>query len=267
MVSFYCDACQDTVKLPKVDNHVKRCRDCWVLTCIDCSTAFEGEAFREHKTCISEAEKYQKSLYKGPKGADAKNKGEKKQEQWIALLSAVAAKEQDPKLRSMLNQICDQPNVPRKEKKFNNWASNSMRVRDPKILAKLWQRFAEALEGAKKGPSNGQQQQQQQQHRPDPEQPREGEKSKKEANQSDKKSSKISSSSSIELIAAVAVKILKKKGEAIRPSKLAPKVVKRIKKSGSEKVPKESDVEEALLVMAQNGSEGLALKGKRITVA
>ncbi|KAF9815589.1 hypothetical protein IEO21_04510 [Rhodonia placenta] len=39
------------------------------VTCLDCNTTFAGPAqFKAHTTCISEAEKYQKGLYKGPKG-------------------------------------------------------------------------------------------------------------------------------------------------------------------------------------------------------
>lgn len=63
MVSFVCQACHDVVKKPKVDSHCSRCRECWVLTCVDCNTAFEGEAFRKHTSCITEAEKYQGKLY------------------------------------------------------------------------------------------------------------------------------------------------------------------------------------------------------------
>ncbi|ETW81090.1 hypothetical protein HETIRDRAFT_410215, partial [Heterobasidion irregulare TC 32-1] len=66
MVSFQCDACSDVVKKPKLDQHHSRCFSSF--TCIDCSTTFAGPAqYKGHTTCISEAEKYQKSLYKGPK--------------------------------------------------------------------------------------------------------------------------------------------------------------------------------------------------------
>ena len=55
------------VKKPKLDNHRYQCQSSF--TCIDCSTTFDGPAeYKGHTQCISEAEKYQKGLYKGAKG-------------------------------------------------------------------------------------------------------------------------------------------------------------------------------------------------------
>jgi len=42
------------------------------FSCVDCGVTFTGTSYREHTSCISEAEKYQKSLYNGSKN---KNKG------------------------------------------------------------------------------------------------------------------------------------------------------------------------------------------------
>ena len=59
--------CNDVVKKPKLDNHRGQCHS--TFTCIDCTKTFNGPAeYKSHTSCISEAEKYQKSLYKGPKG-------------------------------------------------------------------------------------------------------------------------------------------------------------------------------------------------------
>ncbi|WWD01379.1 hypothetical protein V866_008322 [Kwoniella sp. B9012] len=66
MVSFQCDACADTVKKPKLDQHRNRCHASF--TCLDCSTTFRNPGeYKSHTTCVSEAEKYQGALYKGPK--------------------------------------------------------------------------------------------------------------------------------------------------------------------------------------------------------
>ncbi|KAG6817498.1 hypothetical protein H0H87_008123 [Tephrocybe sp. NHM501043] len=60
--------CGDVVKKPKLDQHRSRCHG--GFDCIDCSTTFNTPAeYKGHTQCISEAEKYQKSLYKGPKTA------------------------------------------------------------------------------------------------------------------------------------------------------------------------------------------------------
>ncbi|KAF7721524.1 hypothetical protein EC973_004522 [Apophysomyces ossiformis] len=53
--------------------HRQRCHA--TFTCIDCSTTFQGTAFQSHTSCISEAEKYQKSLYKNKKQNKANNNG------------------------------------------------------------------------------------------------------------------------------------------------------------------------------------------------
>ncbi|KAI8354338.1 hypothetical protein B0O80DRAFT_450826 [Mortierella sp. GBAus27b] len=66
MVSFVCDTCQETLKKPKLDQHFNRCPYAQ-FSCIDCSVSFQGTDYRAHTSCVSEAEKYEKSLYRGPK--------------------------------------------------------------------------------------------------------------------------------------------------------------------------------------------------------
>ncbi|SCZ87715.1 BZ3500_MvSof-1268-A1-R1_Chr2-2g05181 [Microbotryum saponariae] len=73
MVSFVCDTCNDTLKKPKLDQHAQRC---WaVYTCLDCNTTFEGTSYRAHTSCISEDQKYQKSVYKAPKKPNKNHPG------------------------------------------------------------------------------------------------------------------------------------------------------------------------------------------------
>jgi len=57
-VSFVCDACQDVVKKPKLDEHKARCRGA-SFTCVDCNSHFEGTSYRSHTSCVSEKVKYQ----------------------------------------------------------------------------------------------------------------------------------------------------------------------------------------------------------------
>lgn len=78
MVSFSCEVCNDTVIKKKLDQHTQRCRGAY-FTCIDCSTTFDGTAYRSHTQCISEAEKYEKGLYKGKKNKPVDNKAVKNQ--------------------------------------------------------------------------------------------------------------------------------------------------------------------------------------------
>ncbi|KIY73011.1 hypothetical protein CYLTODRAFT_337724, partial [Cylindrobasidium torrendii FP15055 ss-10] len=58
--------CGEVVKKPKLDAHWRRCYA--PVDCLDCSKSFSTPAeFKSHTTCISEAEKYEKSVYKGPR--------------------------------------------------------------------------------------------------------------------------------------------------------------------------------------------------------
>lgn len=59
MPSFVCDRCQETLKKPKLDAHVQRCRGA-SFSCIDCYRSFSGVGYRDHFSCISEVEKYEK---------------------------------------------------------------------------------------------------------------------------------------------------------------------------------------------------------------
>lgn len=69
MVSFSCEVCNDTVIKKKLDQHRLKCHGAY-FTCIDCSTTFQGTDYRQHTSCITEAEKYEKGLYKGKKQAN-----------------------------------------------------------------------------------------------------------------------------------------------------------------------------------------------------
>ncbi|KAL5528526.1 hypothetical protein ACEPAF_7662 [Sanghuangporus sanghuang] len=56
----------DVVKKPKLDTHSYKCHASF--TCVDCSKTFWIRSeWKGHISCISEAEKYQKALYKGKK--------------------------------------------------------------------------------------------------------------------------------------------------------------------------------------------------------
>ncbi|KAK9766215.1 hypothetical protein K7432_004865 [Basidiobolus ranarum] len=69
MVSFVCDCCQETLKKNKLDSHFNRCYNA-SYSCIDCYVSFQGTEYRQHTACITEAEKYEKGLFKGKKGGN-----------------------------------------------------------------------------------------------------------------------------------------------------------------------------------------------------
>lgn len=126
MVFFSCDGCGEMLKKSRVDAHAARCNRCESVSCVDCSISFWGDDYRNHTSCITEAERYEKTVYTGPKKNDT-NRKLTPQEKWQAIIRE--ALERAPSgLKSYLEQIIDLDNVPRKEKQFRNFASNSLRL-------------------------------------------------------------------------------------------------------------------------------------------
>ncbi|TVY43160.1 UPF0743 protein [Lachnellula occidentalis] len=71
MVSFSCESCGDVLTKKKLDPHRNQCRGA-SFTCLDCMVHFQGNEYRSHTSCISEAQKYQGALYRPDK--EKKNK-------------------------------------------------------------------------------------------------------------------------------------------------------------------------------------------------
>ncbi|GAB7345311.1 hypothetical protein MBLNU457_3667t1 [Dothideomycetes sp. NU457] len=63
MVSFSCEGCGDVLTKKKLDPHRNQC---WgaSYTCIDCMVHFQGTDYRSHTSCMTEAQKYEGSLYR-----------------------------------------------------------------------------------------------------------------------------------------------------------------------------------------------------------
>ena len=78
MVVFQCDGCGESIRKPKAEQHVNTCRFCRALVCMDCMKRFTDDSYKQHTSCISEAQKYQGALYKPPK---TKGKPQQKQQQ------------------------------------------------------------------------------------------------------------------------------------------------------------------------------------------
>ncbi|GAA5840645.1 hypothetical protein JCM3766R1_000498 [Sporobolomyces carnicolor] len=87
MVSFSCEACGDILKKPKLDQHAGRCRGAY-YTCIDCNTTFDGpvgnNGYRSHTSCVSEEQRYHKSVYKEPKKKGKQQQQQQQQQQNVA---------------------------------------------------------------------------------------------------------------------------------------------------------------------------------------
>lgn len=139
MVSFICDACGNSVRKNQVEKHYQNaCRNCSVLSCIDCGVDFPGDSYATHTSCITEAEKYQGHLYQAK---DKENKGDAKQKEWLKHVHGTSGTTTDPRLKNLLDRLSAYSNIPRKRKKFDNFCKNSVNVYDTKTLDQLWDLF------------------------------------------------------------------------------------------------------------------------------
>lgn len=132
MVYFDC-ACGESLKKPKVEKHMQWCK-MHRFTCIDCMKTFVGWEYKAHTTCMSEAQKYQGNLY-DPTADNRIKKGALKQDSWVSSVHA-AAEGASGKVQQQLIKLQEYTNIPRKQKPFMNFVSNSLRI---------WGADAEAL--------------------------------------------------------------------------------------------------------------------------
>merc|ERR1719331_1786105 len=100
-------------------------------------------------TCMSEEQRYSKE---GRGGWDPSvgqgNKGEKRQNAWIANLRKILQEtsDLDGDVRNILDTIQEHENIPRKKPKFINFVKNIMRNRArPHSIDKTWELFEQAL--------------------------------------------------------------------------------------------------------------------------
>lgn len=147
MVYFTCNACGASLKKNQVEKHyMHQCRNCEVLTCIDCQKDFPGDTYKDHTSCISEAEKYSAKGWQPKANA---NKGAKKQAAWLERLEALVEKldgSLDKDVKLVLDAIQGYENIPRKRAKFINFCKNVLsRKFAPASIEKTWDLFEKAI--------------------------------------------------------------------------------------------------------------------------
>ena len=127
MVFFVCSGCGESLKMGAVVKH-----HCYApLSCIDCNKDFTMQTYKQHNSCMSEAQRYQGHLYKAGKA-----KKVDPQELWTESI-AKAAESAGPRHKNWLQRLIGPTNVPRKLKQFINFARNSLRIGDEKLLTEL----------------------------------------------------------------------------------------------------------------------------------
>ena len=134
MVFFVCEGCNESLKKNQVDKHAQRCRSCHAVTCVDCQVTFYGDDYVQHTTCVSEAEKYEKSLYKGPKVKV------NPQDAWMNTVEqAVTNSSKAPhNIQTHLKRLGELNNIPRNQKKFENFIKNSLRLYNDNLILEIW---------------------------------------------------------------------------------------------------------------------------------
>ena len=104
------------------------------------------DEYRNHTSCISEAERYEKTIYRGSRKLDESGTGHRGQQQrgkkltpqeaWANTIQT-AADNAPASLKSYMNQLTMCENVPRQEKKFRNFTNNSLRCSE-KVKSEIW---------------------------------------------------------------------------------------------------------------------------------
>eukprot|EP00518_Triparma_eleuthera_P001195 CAMPEP_0182456666 /NCGR_PEP_ID=MMETSP1319-20130603/2454_1 /TAXON_ID=172717 /ORGANISM="Bolidomonas pacifica, Strain RCC208" /LENGTH=81 /DNA_ID=CAMNT_0024654973 /DNA_START=159 /DNA_END=401 /DNA_ORIENTATION=+ len=70
MVFFVCSGCNESCKKSSLSSHIRRCPSCTSVTCVDCNVTFYGDDWRSHTSCVTEAERYERTVYR----ADGKSR-------------------------------------------------------------------------------------------------------------------------------------------------------------------------------------------------
>jgi len=136
MVFFCCEGCNETLKKKQIERHFSLRKNCRSVSCVDCSQVFYGNEYDQHNICISEAEKYEKSLYK------KKTQKRSPQEIWMDVINEsianIGSLSLSHQAKNVLKNMQNYPNVPRNENKFKNFISNCMKVRDTNVQVEIW---------------------------------------------------------------------------------------------------------------------------------
>jgi len=132
------------LKKAQVEKHRYKCRRSQTMSCIDCNKDFHLEEYAAHTKCVSENQKYGGANY-----VSKTNKGEAKQEKWFEQVQRAIDSidfKKDPRLKSILEQVKNYSNIPRKQQKFESFLKNSLKIRDPNLVGKAWKAISDSVE-------------------------------------------------------------------------------------------------------------------------
>ncbi len=134
----------------------------------------QTDEYRNHTSCISEAERYEKTIFRGARKLDDSGTGHRQQQQqhkgkkltpqeaWQQTIE-IAAESAPSSIKSHMDQLAGLDNVPRKEKQFRNFTVNSLRLRGPsaeKIKDEIWKHLSKVREDERQKKEEAQKKQQ-----------------------------------------------------------------------------------------------------------
>jgi len=139
------------------------------------SMFFFADEYRAHTSCISEAERYEKSIYRGARKLDESGTGHRTygqqggknklspQEAWQQIIR-VAAEKAPASMKSYMEQLEMLENVPRKVKPFRNFADQVFKLKGPSgvtVKEEIWKLLEKSREEVKKEEEENKKKQQQ----------------------------------------------------------------------------------------------------------
>jgi len=253
------------LKKNQVDAHANRCRRCDSVSCVDCSVSFYGDDYRQHTSCISEAERYEKTVYKG----NGKNGKKAPQDVWMDLI-ADSANTAPSSIRHYMTQLATLDNVPRKPKQFRNFTANSLKLRgggSQSIVDAMWDYLSQEKEkqmAEKK--KQDEQQQQKKEEQQQQQQQKDAELSKAQDDKGDKKDEANTEQTTKVLTSKMVSKTIKK------VLKKAPKrsmKFKLLRQAVSEKLGTDKSTKKRLKKMMEEfgaNNELVKIDGKIVTL-
>jgi hypothetical protein len=88
-----------------------------------------SDDYRSHTSCVTEAERYEKSVYRGPRKNETGHRKLTPQESWMETIRSSLNNPIPSNIQGYIQQLSNMENAPRKENAFINFAINSLRLR------------------------------------------------------------------------------------------------------------------------------------------
>ena len=102
---------------------------------------YHADDYRSHTSCLTESERYATKPWLSSNGNNGKSKKRTPQEEWMDVIQTCTETTSNTSLKQHLSTMLDLENIPRNEKKFRNFTSNSLKLRGgtgEKIVTEIW---------------------------------------------------------------------------------------------------------------------------------